>query len=162
MDIRGLEALYSLRVEQNAHVTTKREKDAEIKSLRKTISEMTHDKKLTDTKLRDAEENLKRLKTGLPTLMCVRCTTLTTTEREKNDMLKMIDTCVALRHQLELDSIELIEAAVDPTPKERCECGYFRGTLEGSRCTKCHRLAGDPLPESVQPPEGAPKVAPRT
>lgn len=152
MDIRGLEAMLALREEQHAHVMTKKETRAEITALRKTVSELTNEKKLLERKLKDAEENLKR---NSKMVVCTRCQTLTTTDRDKSDMLRMIDACVILRAQLEKESLEMIEAAVDPTPKERCECGYFR--LVGGRCSKCRRVKDDPLPDHIAPPGTTPK-----
>lgn len=150
MDIRGLEALYSLRVEQNAHVNSKKELSAEISALKKKVSALESEAKVAAKKLGDAEETLKRLKKGLPTLMCIRCKTLTTEDREKNDTLRIIDACTKLKLQMQEEACLLIDVALVTGPKERCECGFVR--VVGGTCGACQRKAGDPLdPERYAP-----------
>lgn len=135
MDIRGLEALYALRVEQNAHVNSKKELSAEISALKKKVSALESAASLATKKLGDAEETLKRLKKGLPTLMCIRCKTLTTEDREKNDTLRIIDACTKLKLQMQAEASQLIDVALLEGAKERCECGFVR--VVGQACGVC-------------------------
>lgn len=143
MDIRGLEALYNFRLEQNAHFNTKKDLSAEISALKKKVSSLEHEAKVTTRKLSDAQGNIDRLKNNLPTMMCFRCKTLTTEDREKNDTLRLVDACTKLRRQMESEAKQLVEIALSTLPKERCECGFVR--FVGDTCAACLRKAGDPV-----------------